>query len=203
MRREPGSSTERLEQFWVGEFGDAYTQRNRNSIERREFWRALTDAHSFESVLEVGCNAGENLVALSEFVDERMLAGIDVNERALALAREALPDADLRKTPARELQFPDAAFDLVFTAMVLIHQPDETLDTVMAEIVRCSRRYVLAVEYEAPEQVDVPYRGHKGVLFKRPYADLYRTAFPELRPVASGFMGQGGWDDVTWTLFRR
>ena len=203
MRREPESTAERLEEFWVGEFGDAYTQRNRNSIDRRGFWQALLDTHPFESALEVGCNAGENLIVLGEALDERRLAGIDVNDGALELARAALPHADLRRTPARELPFADASFELVFSAMVLIHQPDETLDTVMSEIVRCSSRFVLAIEYESPEPVDVSYRGHEGVLFKRPYAALYQDAFPDLTLADSGFLGHGGWDDVTWSLFRR
>jgi ubiquinone/menaquinone biosynthesis C-methylase UbiE len=141
-------------------------------------------------------------VALSEVVDPRRLAGVDVNESALALAEATLPDVDLRRAPARELPFTDGVFDLVFTAMVLIHQPDETLETVMTEIVRCSSRYVLAIEYAAAEPVEVEYRGHAGVLFKRPYAELYAELFPRLGLVGSGFMGQDGWDDVTWWLFR-
>ncbi len=199
MTNRPESA--RLERFWGGEFGDAYTRRNLGSIEREAFWNDLIAAHPFTSALEVGCNAGENLLALSTHVDARRLAGIDVNQSALSLARRALPEADLRLAPARELPFADGAFELVFTAMVLIHQPDETLDTVMREIVRCSSRYVLAIEYAAEQPEEVAYRGHSGVLFKRPYADLYAETFPQLRPVASGFMGQDGWDDVTWALF--
>jgi pseudaminic acid biosynthesis-associated methylase len=191
----------RLEQLWAGDFGDAYTERNRGSIDRREFWRALIAAHPFASALEVGCNVGDNLLALNELIGAGALAGVDVNEGALATARAALPEADLRHVAARELPFPDGAFELVFTAMVLIHQPDETLQSVLREIVRCSSRYVLSIEYEAPEHVDVPYRGQEGALFKRPYGTLYAATFPRLQPVVGGFIGQaGGWDDVTWSL---
>ncbi len=195
------SESERLEHFWSGAFGDEYTQRNLESIDRRQFWRSLHEAHPFASALEVGCNAGENLTTLREVAGVERLAGVDVNERALELARTALGAADLRHVAARRLPFDDASYELVFTAMVLIHQPDETVADVMAEVVRCSSRYVLAVEYEAPEQVDVVYRGHEGTLFKRPYARLYAEAFPQLRLVDSGFMGDEGWDDVTWSLF--
>ncbi|MGH3050032.1 MAG: pseudaminic acid biosynthesis-associated methylase [Gaiellaceae bacterium] len=202
MTRGPESNVERLEQFWVGEFGDAYTERNLRSVDRRLFWRALTEEHRFASALEVGCNAGDNLVALSKLVGARNLAGIDVNESALAIAHEALPEADLRRAPARELPFADGAFELAFTAMVLIHQPDEALADVMGEVVRCSSRYVLAIEYESDEPEDVRYRGHEGVLFKRPYAALYAEAFPRLRLAASGFLGEDkGWDNVTWSFF--
>jgi pseudaminic acid biosynthesis-associated methylase len=197
---EPNTA-ERLEHFWAGEFGDSYTQRNRGSIDRRAFWRELIAAHPFTSALEVGCNVGDNLLSLSELLGASSLAGVDINEGALTSARAALPESDLRLVPARRLPFPDDAFELVFTAMVLIHQPDETLDAVMGEIVRCSSRYVLSIEYESPEHVDVPYRGHRGTLFKRPYGALYAARFPQLRRVAEGFLGQAeGWDDVTWSL---
>ena len=192
---------DRLEQLWAGDFGDAYTERNRGSIDRTEFWRCLIAAHPFASALEVGCNVGDNLIALSELIGAGALAGVDVNEGALATARAALPAADLRRVAARGLPFPDSSFELVFTAMVLIHQPDETLDAVMGEIVRCSSRYVLSIEYEAPEHVDVRYRGQEDALFKRPYGALYLATFPQLRPLADGFLGQSeGWDDVTWSL---
>jgi spore coat polysaccharide biosynthesis protein SpsF len=195
------TEAERLEQLWAGEFGDAYTERNHGSIDRSAFWRGLIADHPFASALEVGCNVGDNLLPLGELLGAGAIGGVDVNEGALATARAALPEADLRHVAARELPFPDRSFDLVFTAMVLIHQPDTTLQSVMSEIVRCSSRYVLSIEYESPEHVDVPYRGQEGALFKRPYGALYAEAFPQLRPVAGGFLGQAeGWDDVTWSL---
>lgn len=204
MTDRPGQNAERLERFWAGEFGDAYTERNLGTVERGRFWRSLATGHPFASALEVGCNAGENLLALAALVDPAALAGVDVNEGALARARAALPAADLRQAAARRLPFDDDAFELVFTAMVLIHQPDETLETVMSEIVRCSSRYVLAIEYESAERIDLTYRGHSGTLFKRPYARLYCDTFPHLHVVASGFLGlDEGWDDVTWTLLEQ
>ena len=75
----------------------------------------------------------------------------------------------------------------------------------MAEIVRCSRRYVLCGEYFAEEPTEVPYRGQTGALFKRDYgASLPASCFPELALVDQGFLGRDeGWDDVTWWLFER
>jgi pseudaminic acid biosynthesis-associated methylase len=197
-------SAERLEQLWAGDFGNEYTERNRGSIDRSAFWSALFEAHRFRTALEVGCNVGDNLLALRELIGEEALAGVDVNEGALAVARRALPRADLRRATAKQLPFADGSFELVFTAMVLIHQPDETLGDVMSEIVRCSSRYVLTAEYESPDSAEVLYRGQHGALFKRPYADLYLTTFPELRRVGGGFLGRAdGWDDVTWVLLER
>jgi hypothetical protein len=104
-----------------------------------------------------------------------------------------------------QLPFEDRNFELVFTTGVLIHLPEDALPGAMAEIVRCSSRYVLCGEYYADEPVQVPYRGHTGALFKRDYGRLYCESFDQLRLLDSGFLPRdsGGWDDVTWWLFER
>ena len=107
-------------------------------------------------------------------------------------------------SPGRELPFRDRWFDLVFTMGVLIHQPESTLPLVMAEIVRCSRRYVLCGEYFAEQTIEVPYRNQSGALFKRNYGRIYQELFPELRLIQRGFLGRDeGWDDVTHWMFEK
>ena len=74
----------------------------------------------------------------------------------------------------------------------------------MAEIVRCSRRHVLCGEYYAERPTEIPYRGHRGALFKRDFGALYRTRFPELTLLDQGFLSKAdGWDDVTWWMFEK
>ena len=74
----------------------------------------------------------------------------------------------------------------------------------MAEAVRCSRKYVLALEYFSDKREEVPYRGHAGALMKRDYGGLYAKTFPELSLVDKGYLGKDtGWDDITWWLFQK
>lgn len=204
-QREVRAEASRLERLWAEEFGDDYVRRNAEAGEGREpFWRAVLGRHAVASVLEIGCNVGGNLRWIDGLVPSRAVWGIDVNEGALRTLRERLPLVNSVWSPARELPFRDRMFDLVFTAGVLIHQPESTLPLVMAEAVRCSRRYVLALEYYAAETVEVPYRGQEGALFKRDYGRLYAELFPELRLEETGDLGrEEGWDDVTWWLFAR
>lgn len=204
-RREAQPETSRLERLWADEFGDDYVQRNREAGEGRDvFWRDLLSARAVGNVLEIGCNVGANLRWLDGLVPSRDVWGIDINESALQSIRQRLPGINAVWSPARELPFRDRSFDLVFTAGVLIHQPETTLPLVMAEAVRCSRRYVLALEYFAEEVTEVPYRGQEGALFKRDYGRLYGELFPELHIEDRGKLGQNeGWDDVTWWLFAR
>lgn len=204
-QQEPQPEASRLERLWADEFGDDYVQRNREAGEGREaFWRELLAEHQVGSVLEIGCNVGANLRWIEGIVPSRAVWGIDINESALQTIRQRLPGINAIWASARELPCRDRMFDLVFTAGVLIHQPETTLPLVMAEAVRCSRAYVLALEYFADEVTEVPYRGQEGALFKRDYGRLYGELFPELRLDSTGKLGHDqGWDDVTWWLFCR
>jgi len=203
---EPGKeSASRLEELWRGSFGDAYTDRNAAAANGREpFWKDLLAAYPCERVLEVGCNLGANLYWIARLLPLRGVFGIDVNEGALVRVRQTLPGVNAVWSKARELPFRDGYFDLVFTCGVLIHQPPETLADVMSEIVRCSRRYVLAAEYFAETPTEVPYRGQTGALFKNDFGGVYQKASPSLRLLRKGFLSKAeGWDDVTYWLFEK
>ena len=205
LREEAGGEAVRLERLWSGAFGDEYIERNRTAGEKRaRFWRALLTNYPVRRVLEVGCNTGANLRWIAGVAPPEGVYGVDVNLKALGELRRALPQVHALLSPGRELPFCDGCFDLVFTVGVLIHQPDDTLPAVMAEIVRASRRYVLAGEYHAAELAEVPYRGQTGALFKRDYGRLYLEMFPRLAPRGGGFLGPAdGFDDITWWLFEK
>lgn len=197
-----GSESQRLVDLWSGEFGDAYVERNAEAERGREaFWLPFLDAHPVASALEVGCNVGGNLRWVAERVAE--VTGVDVNERALDRLRQRLPTVQALRAEAARLPFDDSSFDLVFTMGVLIHQPEESLDAVLQEMERCSRRFVLAGEYFDDDETEVPYRGQSGALFKRDYGRRISAACPSLELVETGRLDDEGWDDVTWWLFER
>lgn len=198
------SEVSRLEELWGGTFGDEYVERNSDVARgRQQFWDALIREYPVRSALEVGCNVGGNLQWIAEQLGARNTYGVDINEEAIAQIRRRIPGVAAVWSPARHLPFRDCAFDLTFTMGVLIHQPTESLPVVMAEIVRCSRRYVLCGEYFSDVPVEVPYRGQQGALFKRDFGALYQQLFPELVLRKRLFLSreQGSWDDVTvWLL---
>ena len=195
----------RLQALWSGEFGDAYTERNAAAgDERRHFWRATLEEFPASRVLEVGCNLGANLRWIERAGGAGAVCGVDVNLHALGRLRGAVPAARPVAAAALGLPFRDRAFDLVFTVGVLIHQPPAALPAVMAEIVRCSRRFVICGEYYAPEPTEVAYRGQTGALFKRDFGGLYRELFPGLALRKQQFFSKAdGWDDVTFWMFEK
>lgn len=199
------SEAQRLERLWAGDFGDAYVDRNRVAGDvRSAFWHAVLHEFPARRVLEIGCSVGGNLRWVAEQIPAQDVYGIDINERALAELREHVPGVNALRSPARELPFRDAWFDLVFTMGVLIHQPDTTLPLVISEMVRCSRRYVLCGEYFAEDTIEVPYRGQSGALLKRDYGRIVQELCPDLALRKQGFLAKDqGWDDVTYWIFEK
>ena len=200
-----GTRATSLEELWAGGFGTAYIERNRVLDERRSrFWTDLVARHAIRSVLEIGCGQGANLKPLAEVLDPADAWGVDINADALAIARLHAPGVNVVASRARRLPFRDGLVDLAFTVGVLIHQPETTLPIVMAEIVRCSSRFVLWAEYHADATEEVPYHGQAGALYRRDYGAIYRELFPELRPVENGFLApEDGFDRVTWQLLEK
>ena len=88
--------------------------------------------------LEIGFGVGRNIVHLAGHFDQ--VEGVDVSPTMVALAREhGLPaNVDVHATNGRDLaRFADAAFDFVFSSLVLQHIADEE---VVASYVRETAR---------------------------------------------------------------
>lgn len=191
----------KAEEAWAGEFGEAYTARNQiDWYLRVPFWRA-TIPHDVRSVMEVGCNAGWNLTAMRYSMPHLGLHGIDLNVRALEQARAA--GLDCFHAPARYLgRDAPNVYDLVFTAGLLIHVPPEDLVKTMISIIQASRRYVVAVEYEAEEETEIVYRGERDMLWKRPFGRLYQDLGLELVSTVPARKADG-FDECTAWLLRK
>jgi pseudaminic acid biosynthesis-associated methylase len=168
--------------FWAGEFGSAYTKRN-NRVpwsDRVPFWRRIVELTKAQSFLDVGCNIGWNLLALQQMGSQLMLSGVDINDDALQHAQNHGFDAHLCPADQVVEKFGAGACDMAITSGVLIHVAPEDLKRTMRAIVDVSSRWVVAVEYDAINETEVEYRGHKGKLWRRPYGELYMEMGLEL-----------------------
>ena len=161
--------------LWTGQFGDEYLGRNQiaPSIRTNFFGDILTKTQlsTNSKILEVGCSRGHNLIALKK-CGMRILIGIDVNAMAVTEARQGgllVLHGDHLLAPL----FGAGAFDLVFTAGVLIHIGPDEITHAMQMISMATRKYVLSIEYEDSTEVEVTYRGQSNALWRRPYGEMY------------------------------
>ena len=197
------------ESLWAGEFGSEYSLRNRGTdlvVANEELFRkVLARAEGIHSVLELGCNIGNNLKALGGLLPDAELHGVEINPEAAAEVSAwggaTVEVGSLLDRPV------DRSYDLTFTKGVLIHVAPERLLDAYRALTQASSRWVMVCEYYNPSPVEVTYRGLDHALFKRDFAGEILDSTPGLRLVDYGFTYHRDpvhpLDDSTWFLMER
>lgn len=197
------------EEFWAGEFGNDYTERNAEArwiaSNTALFVRILARTRGIRSVLELGANRGLNLLALKQLLPEASFAGVEINRQA---ATELERHGFISVHHSSILDFtPAATSSLVLIKGVLIHLNPDVLDQVYALMVKASSRYICVAEYYNPTPVAISYRGHVDRLFKRDFAGELLAKHPSVQLIDYGFAYHGDpnspQDDLTWFLMEK
>jgi pseudaminic acid biosynthesis-associated methylase len=195
------------EQFWAGEFGDTYTDRNAGShlmaSKLARFARVLKRTGPVDSVLELGANSGMNLRAIRALQPDAEIAGVEINGQACDEMR-TIDGCEVHHASILDWR-PDRRYDLAMTVGVLIHINPDRLPDVYDLLAEAAGRFVLIAEYYNPTPVAVSYRGNTDRLFKRDFAGEFVDHHP-FDLVDYGFeyhRDTFGADDVTWFLLRR
>lgn len=196
------------EQFWAGEFGEAYTDRNRGanlvSANTALFTKIFSRTGRVGSVIEFGANAGMNLWAIRQLLPEAELAGVEINAKAAA-ELEAFGGITVHRVSILDFA-PKAQYEMALTKGVLIHIDPDHLPTAYDVLHRSSRKYICLAEYYNPTPVEVRYRGEANRLFKRDFAGEMLDRFPDLKLVDYGFVYHRDvfpQDDLTWFLMEK
>lgn len=178
------------EKQWAGGFGDKYLTRNPKSIKeednicKRAFGvtrtvlvkEFLDKLDPRAKILEVGCNAGVQLMILQK-MGFKNLYGVEINPNTVNVARSLSKDINFIQGNALDLPFKDNYFDLVFTCGVLMHVNPSNIKKAMAEIYRCSGKYILGCEGYADKETAVAYRGNKNMIWDRNLPKMYLDSF--------------------------
>jgi len=199
--------------FWKGGFGDAYAERNTGFDPRLEerAWqsmlRRIPGDRPLRGILECGCNTGRNLHSLRRLMPEVELGLIELHEGSFRKAVASVKPVFSFNGPIAECPDPDRPFDLVFTSGVLIHvHPDELLRT-LTKMYQLSSEFILVSEYFNRTPVSIPYHGEADKLFKRDFGG-FALDHLAVECLDYGFLwgrefDRGGFDDITWWLFRK
>lgn len=188
------------EQFWAGDGGDAYTERNRYDWRMRiPFWKSIIDKTGARSVYEFGCNVGYNLSAIRRAFPDVQVRGHDINLVAAIYAKCA--GLNVERAQDRPL---GVHSELSFTAGVLIHIAPENLRAFMQRVIDASSGWVLAVEYDVDIHLvsqEVEYRGRTGLLWRRDYGALYENMGLQL--AEKTFLARPAFDNCHAWLMRK
>jgi ubiquinone/menaquinone biosynthesis C-methylase UbiE len=107
----------------------------------------------FGKVLEIGCNAGQNLFLLARKFPDVEFYGIDINPQFIESGKKWLIDEGITNVLLTEAQadwmdaFDDRSFDVVFTDAVLMYIGVDKIDEVLSGMKRVSRKVILLNEW--------------------------------------------------------
>ena len=139
------------------------------------------NSDKIESVLELGCNSGNNLQEINNLVPNIKLSGLDLSEPAINFGKTV--DKNPAELVAGDLmdlsRFEDKSFDLVFTSGVLLYLSPTDVIKVLKETIRISKRFIFNIELHGKHDclIDII----KGDKFKiKIFSVNYRNAYKKL-----------------------
>jgi len=99
------------------------------------------------TLLDVGCGEGFTLKLVSEKNPNIQLAGCDISQAAIELAKQQVPKANLLVNNGYRIDFLDKSFETVICSEVLEHVPEP--EQMLAEISRlCNGEVLFSVPHE-------------------------------------------------------
>lgn len=202
------------EEYWEGNFGTEYTNRNNLSItelnklyiKKYGLSRSILNAEFLSKAafnkdpselkfLEVGCNVGNQLNIIDSF-DYKNLWGIDISKHALKIARQR-GNFNIVNGNVLDIPFKDNFFDMVFTSGLLIHIPPHKIHEALDEIYRCTSKYIWGFEYyHARDFKEVKYRDENNLMWKANYPQLFLDRFNNLELVHKKLLKYSDNEDI-------
>lgn len=192
---------------WAGNPGNEYT--DRNTIDYRPlipFFNSIIP-EDVQSILEVGCNKGHNLMAICKSGKDFDLCGFDINTYAILCAKEQSQQEGCNiKFIVKDLfnhEMEYQKFDLVLICGVLIHIDPKELDNIIYKLYWLTKKYLLVLEYYSVKFKKIKYRDNIQ-LWKGPYDEVI-LGNEYINLIKQGEVGtkQGFGDTRNYWLFKK
>jgi SAM-dependent methyltransferase len=165
-RSDPSTERQRAEHLWstLHERKPGWEQLYQDSWQwphRPLVVETIRSLGPYESMLELGCNAGQNIIALHRGVGGAepltkpypRITGIDINDVALNLGRKYFAEQSWTHVDVRRGVFPEAlesipdrSFDLVFAIAVLMHIAPGACEATVHQALRIARRRLVLMD---------------------------------------------------------
>lgn len=200
------------EEFWAGEFGGRYIERNQDDAYLLSninfFSKALSRTNGFKDMIEFGPNVGMNMRAIEALFpgNKTRFHAVEINHQAVKNLHKYFPSENIYEESILDWA-PQKTWELVLIKGVLIHINPNHLANVYEKLFHATGKYLLVAEYYNPTPVEIKYFGEDDRLFKRDFAGELMSYFPELNLIDYGFVyhldPHYPQDDITWFLFEK
>lgn len=128
-----------------------------------------------ESVLEMGCGAGRNLECIQKGIPSCTINGFDINPVAINVANEQTEEPKNIKVASiyETSHILTDSIDIVYTAGVLMHLPEDKVDGVISEMNRIAKKVVFHFELHGPSHTFDYHRYPRD--YENKYVSLFNT----------------------------
>jgi pseudaminic acid biosynthesis-associated methylase len=198
------------EEFWAGNFGTEYIERNKSEsyfISNVNFFtQALKSIEPPNSCIEFGANIGLNLKAMKFLFPNMLIKGVEINSDASKHLKKLIGEENTIESSLFNYHSTDKV-DISLIKGVLIHINPNKLNLAYEKLYNASKKYILICEYYNPTPVAIDYRGYENKLFKRDFAGEMMNLYSDLKLRDYGFIYHRDpkfpQDDVTWFLLEK
>ena len=198
--------------FWTGKLGQSWAERLRtfsgaySNWENDSGWKLkdllevyFKNVHKDTNILEVGCGTGWVLNTLED-LGFKNLFGIDVNEKAIEIAKENNPKMRFTCAPIEKLNIRHF-YNLILTSAFLIHIHPDNLDDTMTRIYNSTTKYIFGRELSTkkPEENPGDSKRFEGQYWTRNFKDKWLEMFPDLKVAAGDYLPMKDKKDWVYT----
>lgn len=113
----------------------------------RHMITSVLKTFEWQSLLEVGCGAGANLMNIIKCIGKKQLGGIDINADAIEMAQKSFNGAFFKVSSVEDMMMSDSSVDVVLSDMTLIYVGPRKINKVIKEIKRVARLRVVLCEF--------------------------------------------------------
>ena len=153
-----------------------------------------------DSLLDIGCGFGANIININKTFPHLQITGLDINPKMLAQLGLFIEDNKLQNIRLQRhnlnnlLPFADNSFDIIIADAVLMFIPNNKIDFVLSELVRVSKNAIIIHDFSCRKIRGSKYLGGRWVhnYFERLTKFSAHTALDERHTEFSG---------PTWSKF--
>jgi len=161
-------------------WAEKYISENSLSHPHRKLLVEKILKHKPQSILEIGCASGPNLILLAQKLPQSKLTGLDISRSAVQAGRKYLELQNIKNVKLETgnildlKKFADKSFDIVFTDATLIYVGPDNIKKVIREMARICRTTLVLNEWHSILEKSFPHRFQ--------WVHNYQSLFKEIVP---------------------
>lgn len=170
-----------------------------NHPHRDQIVQSVLAFKDVNSVLEIGCASGANLIRLRTALPEAQFIGVDINQQGIRTASEYFDSKGYKNVNffvgrADKLSdIKDRSIDVVLADAVLMFITPDRIEKVLSEMIRIAKKGVVLNEYHKDRELNGYFNGGRWIY---DLSALLKKQLPDavIHISKSTFIG-GAWDD--------